>query len=776
MKLLKCYIENFGKLSQFSYNFDKNYNEIFKDNGWGKTTFATFIKAMFYGMTFTTRKQLDENERKKYTPWQGGRYGGYIEFEVDGNKFKVERYFGKKSKDDDFRLIDLKTGKVSNQYTSNLGEELFGLDVESYERSTFIPQKIISNDISGEIKNKLVNYIEGTTGENNFENAIKILKESKSELKKPSGKINKLKESIESKKQEISELEDNSKAINLAQNKLTELNEKLEYKKNEVEEINKNIKLLAEQAEIRQKQKNINRLTSELNNCIESLNNSKKVLNNNDITNQEIEKYEEIINKYNSAINQRNFYENDSKIKSNFEKFINIYGYNPETIDVDNYISKLSDAKELEAKISYDEKMMNERLELKLNNNKRYSSLLLTSIIISLVVLFGGIGLLFIQKIVAIICILLGMLGFLVTIYMYFHHQKKLKTEKFDSSDSYNQGLYEKYNTILCEIKSFVCKYQKMQDIDQKENYAKYLYEIKSDIEHYNNIKEEYDQYNLNLSNCEKEILNLKNELDLYFSKFEINSFIIDYSKKLGYLREVLNSINNYKIQINNINQHIEEIQSEINPNIILFDSVYDIDYFQRKHDMVQSEIEEYTNSIGKCENDIETYKENLENIVILKGELEELKQELINLEEKLNVIEKTEQFLITSNDAMCSKYLDAMKNSVNKYLKEAIGDDFKGVEMDVELNISVEEFGKTWEIDYLSRGYQDVINLCVRLALVDVLFENEKPFIILDDSLANLDQNKIKNALRVIKRVSNEYQVINLVCHESRLLKNLND
>ena len=76
MYLRKCYIENFGKLHQFEYEFSEGLNIINELNGWGKTTFATFIKAMFFGFDNSNKKAISENERKKYYPWQGGKFGG----------------------------------------------------------------------------------------------------------------------------------------------------------------------------------------------------------------------------------------------------------------------------------------------------------------------------------------------------------------------------------------------------------------------------------------------------------------------------------------------------------------------------------------------------------------------------------------------------------------------------------------------------------------------------------------------------------------------------
>ena len=50
MRLVKCYISSFGKLKNFTYYFSDGLNTIKENNGWGKSTLATFIKAMFYGL------------------------------------------------------------------------------------------------------------------------------------------------------------------------------------------------------------------------------------------------------------------------------------------------------------------------------------------------------------------------------------------------------------------------------------------------------------------------------------------------------------------------------------------------------------------------------------------------------------------------------------------------------------------------------------------------------------------------------------------------------
>jgi len=85
MLLIECYIDNFGKLSGERISFRSGLNTILRENGWGKSTLLAFIKAMLYGLEDTRKQSLEENDRKRYLPWQGGGFGGSLSFS-DGKK------------------------------------------------------------------------------------------------------------------------------------------------------------------------------------------------------------------------------------------------------------------------------------------------------------------------------------------------------------------------------------------------------------------------------------------------------------------------------------------------------------------------------------------------------------------------------------------------------------------------------------------------------------------------------------------------------------------
>ena len=189
MKLIKCYIENFGKLHEQEFEFNDSLNIFNKENGFGKTTFATFIKSMFYGLDSGTNTKTENSERKRYFPWQGGAYGGNIVFEVHNKKYRIERFFGKKATDDMFKIYDLATNLESNDYSENIGEELFKINKNGYERSTYIPQGAIKIDMEDSLNAKLGNILEGDNDINTSEEALKRLNETKKIYIKERSKI-----------------------------------------------------------------------------------------------------------------------------------------------------------------------------------------------------------------------------------------------------------------------------------------------------------------------------------------------------------------------------------------------------------------------------------------------------------------------------------------------------------------------------------------------------------------------------------------------------------
>lgn len=217
MYITYIYIENFGVLSDYRYSPKPGLNEIYAENGAGKTTLSEFIRAMFFGMPGTrTRKQLNDALRKKYKPWQQGIFGGYVEFIAASKEYRLTRTFGDKESDDTFLLIDKATGLVSNDYTVNIGKELFGTDRDTFANTAWISGKDTRFAAGSGLYESLGEGTDISTGANSFERAKKSIDDAIRYYKSTAGKgvINELEYKINNINDELVRLKNDYDDLN----------------------------------------------------------------------------------------------------------------------------------------------------------------------------------------------------------------------------------------------------------------------------------------------------------------------------------------------------------------------------------------------------------------------------------------------------------------------------------------------------------------------------------------------------------------------------------
>ena len=172
-----CHIAQFGKWKDADFSFSPGKNSFLWDNGYGKTSFIYFFKLMFYGVSGDRKQDLEENERKHYMPFQGASFGGRIIFRIGEKRYRLERSFGLKKSEDSFRLFDEDSGKESKDYSENIGEELFSLDAESFQRVCMISHEDLHFSMNSRMHAKLGNVAEDQEDMKKFQQVQMILKD-----------------------------------------------------------------------------------------------------------------------------------------------------------------------------------------------------------------------------------------------------------------------------------------------------------------------------------------------------------------------------------------------------------------------------------------------------------------------------------------------------------------------------------------------------------------------------------------------------------------------
>lgn len=227
MMLLHCHIENFGKIHNQDFDFQNGITQFYEENGYGKTTLAAFLKAMFYGLPSykTTTKAF--NDRMHFYPFNGGKFGGNLTFEMGGKQYRIERFFDKKSDTAD-ELKVFCAGRP-HDFHAEVGKAVFGLDKESFERTAFFTEADSELASTSAIGEKLNRFVEGTKDEVGFEGAVDALEKAKKNLKKRGGggRIDELNEELSELTREIKNLEQISDSLSVHYTRRNSLQEEI---------------------------------------------------------------------------------------------------------------------------------------------------------------------------------------------------------------------------------------------------------------------------------------------------------------------------------------------------------------------------------------------------------------------------------------------------------------------------------------------------------------------------------------------------------------------
>ncbi len=232
MILRKIHVESFGRLKDFDADLTEGLNVIMHENGWGKSTLAAFIRVMFFGFDNEKKRNEIDNERRRFSPWAGGgAYGGYLIFETEGKKYRLERYFDKNG--DTFQLYNADTNLISADYSENIGEELFGIDRNSFSKTVFVAQQSCRTEVTSEISAKIGNVSEEIADMARFEEACKKLQDKQNNLspRRATGLIKKLNNEVAELKNRTRLKDSYEKSLDEIDKALTELRNKTREKK-----------------------------------------------------------------------------------------------------------------------------------------------------------------------------------------------------------------------------------------------------------------------------------------------------------------------------------------------------------------------------------------------------------------------------------------------------------------------------------------------------------------------------------------------------------------
>ena len=148
---------------------------------------------------------------------------------------------------------------------------------------------------------------------------------------------------------------------------------------------------------------------------------------------------------------------------------------------------------------------------------------------------------------------------------------------------------------------------------------------------------------------------------------------------------------------------------------------------------------------------------------------LQELKSLQLAEQKKYRAVSMAKEKLTMAKEAMTARYADPIRRSFSRYYEKISGESAESFYVDANTAVTVQEFGKQREAAALSTGYRDLVGICLRIALVDAMYQEETPVLIMDDPFVNLDDVKNAAAGEFVKEIAKKYQVIYFTCSQRR-------
>ena len=805
MRLISCYIANFGLHHEKKIDFAPGMNCFNWKNGEGKTTLSVFIKAMLYGLG-DNRTKNGENERKNYAPWQGGRYGGSITFEVDGRRFTAERTFGSKVSEDIFKLFDEKTGAVSNYYSENLGEEIFGIDCDGFMRTVFWSEKSIPKNerVSSSLSSRLSDVMGADGDVGNFDAAYKRLDTRRQFYqKRGGGEIKELEGRISELKNDLDELERLTVDATKQKERLDEKRGEITSLSNEKDRLNDRLAEIEKIKTMRYNRATYLRYFGEMQDEEAALSELDKFLNGRVPTDNEIrdirakeleadrirrdlscsgdvnEELEALSHRY-SGISQMDIYDAEAAIRS-----LDQYSKDIESINNgnDEYSREMREL--FPARVPTMDQIEENIKKASVKQNKKPPVLLYLGTILGVI----GIGAGFINPFLFGICAI----GILLLVIGLFGRKgndsgidevREFLCEIAPGYDGEPLGkLYEKKNHLeryanLCETRA-----KKLAECSEEAATSRAFVDnffnrvgisYGSAEERIRTVKEEYSRYSLLLLNekqgasdraekREKEST-LRKEVGEFCEKYptvsrdpitEIEEKARKHAEHTQRLSDKRDTCERFKLEYNITDEDIPfDEGEELRIGERIREINEDISVKRQEESNLAAAFRTITARLD-CEED-------------LRAELASKEQRLSDCKRRLRIIEKAKELLEIAKENMTLRYTGRTQERFSHYVN-MITEEEGEYKLDTELHITKIEGGATHVEELYSRGTKELYALAIRLALTDALYEGELPFLVLDDPFIAYDDDRGGRARALLSTIAKERQILYFTCSDAR-------
>ncbi len=854
MRLLRCHIENFGVLSEFDYEFESGLTVICRENGFGKSTLAAFLKAMFYGLPRTGARTAANNERKRYEPWQGGKYGGFLEFSHGDTSYRVTRYFGKTAAKDSFEIYDLTNRTKETAFSEKLGEELFGLDAESFARSTFVPQLAARElEATSSMRAKLTNLVDDTNDMNNFDTAMAALRAYRSERKAyrgSNGEIDRLAEELRALEDERFRAEGKRPELESVLREIDAQNAQQAEKTAELALVRADIQKAAGQRERQLKKERLYELRAQVKQQDETMQALREKYPDGLPAAEEIRRQRENVISLRQLEKRQGTLVLSMEDRQVIEEGAPLFSDRVRVADdldrleagqqelaalsIENRAAMPDDEAEQlkrytkifhiglpdDAELSEKQQDCRRIAELcavrdaKQAQKKRPASAKSVLLILGALLLLAGIGCLAAEKLpLGIAAVVLGTLSlaaallwrktsqaadgaddaarqirqlqdgvtaFLLQFYPDASRPDEQLVQLRLEKDAYlrlrekesrlkkeRQEQQTRIDALTAEVRAILTRYGLA---DSEQTLSQAIRALRERASQYERVQEHAERLEAERQDAARQAQADTDELAAFFETYRLSGKSEEQllAQAEDDSRAFAAAMTAFETERARLADYLQE-----NAEIAVDDSqeqTLSMAALQEKEAQTQRELDAQEDALRQLRQRRDSLRREIEKLPALEDELAELDETRKALQKQCELADLTMDYLTRAKDTLANSYVGRVEQGFVRYADALLGEKIGHVMLDRELHLFIDEQGAARDAASFSAGTLDGMMLCMRLALVDALFQKEQPFLLLDDPFVNLDDEATCRALSMLRELAKQRQVVYLTCNTARI------
>ena len=779
MRIISLRLKNYRKFRDVSIEFGDGIIAITGLNGAGKSTIVEAIAWALYGNHKRITRKGDSKEGiRSVNAAPSDITGAYLEFEIDGNNYSLAREMRGKAGSMVVEIKENGVGQASgNRPVSKFVEKKIGLDAEGFLTSVFARQKELSA-LSDPQPEKRRKKIEKMLGLDAIDSARDMIKADKKEI---NSTLKALKDGVFDASG--SPVANSIKAdIEVIEREVSHMKKELSDKRKEHEGLKSELESMTKEVEaLRSKEREHSGLNAEIREIGGEIKAKKSEISG-------LEKEREKIGKLKKKASEL-----EEDAHGYAEKMAELNAMRDER---EKYLKKMSlEEKRAEYRQSIEEKKSEiRRIEGELEGIEIPDLKEIGDRIKELKSRKKGLE----KKIGE----LEGNTKALKRQVKKLRHDREIIEEEGPESKcpTCHRRLGDDFQGIIDEIGFEISDKEMEMKMSEKEieRLAREISEIEGKIdraederrkgerneERMRSLKKELERYEKEMSLLEERLKDVDGELsalgevkfdDERFSKLKKDVKELEEKNRIYLqIKAEIKRENQVKERISDLKKEIEAMESKLsalNKNLKQLDFSENL---MRKREKELADIREreraLADSVLSLEKDIRNTEDRENSKKERLGELEKKMDKIAEYEEELRYLSKLEVLLRDFRSGAILKIRPALQDIASNLFSSMTDGKYSGIEIDDDYNIRIIDVGGSYPIGRFSGGEEDLANLCLRLAISEVVVKVRGAsginFLVLDEIFGSQDPIRRENILRALQSLSNRFHQIFLISH----------